>query len=251
MRVSTVTRLVMSVALLACLIGSCAMLITEHYIWAGIMIACSLTFAMGANYYLLARPISTAVTMLSRQFDQAGFEPLSDAQSRDVEALLNRMRSFRDREVAVFSAIGARYGDVSVIWVQYLSRKTTQLGFAWLAAFDSEFRAHGQMVPTLRGEAVSFSEMFDADTDTLGHLLPVMPVALQRAFAANCFYCYEFHAHNLLADFYVDRAAFARARNGYFDNGVASFLTLINTLAESNSVFRQPTEVEAEDKLMV
>jgi len=226
------------------------MLIMQHYLLAALGVLAALALATGANYYLLARPITTAVSMLSKQFEQAGFEPLDEKQGRDIEALINRMRSFRDREVMVFHAIGARYGEVSLVWVQYLSRRTTQLGFAWLAAFGSEFRAHGQMAPTLRSEATGFSEIFDADNETLGHLLPVMPLPLQQAFATNSCYMYEFQACNMLADFYVDRAAFARARDGYLHNGVAAFFTLVDAINETGALFRQPTEVEAEEQIV-
>ncbi|NLF32773.1 MAG: hypothetical protein GX591_18025 [Planctomycetes bacterium] len=237
MRSSILTRLGLSLVLLALMGGSCGMLFLHHDFLALLGVLAMLALGTIMNYYYSTKPVSTAVGMLARQFEAAGFEPLSEAQQQCASDLLARTRTFRDSPVEILQAVGARYRDGGIVWVQYITQRHMQPGFAWLIGFADPFVAHGRLVPSLRTEALNITDLFNPDTEVLGELLGRMPMSTQQAFESNSCFLYEFQDRILMADFYASGATFAAARQNYFGHGVLSMLHLAETVASTPGLF--------------
>ncbi|MFW6153691.1 MAG: hypothetical protein ACOC95_00570 [Planctomycetota bacterium] len=237
MRPSILMRLGICGIVLALMGGSCWMLFLHHDVLALLGVGAILALGIIMNYYYSTKPISTAVGMLARQFETAGFEPLADTQRQCAAALLARTRTFRDSPVEILQALGARYRDGGVVWVQYVTQRHMQPGFAWLIGFPDPFVAHGRLVPSLRTEALSITDLFSPDTEVLTELLGRMPLSTQQAFEANPCFLYEFQDRILMADFYASGQTFAAARRTYFGHGVLSMLHLAETVASTAGLF--------------
>ena len=237
MRSSILKRLGLCLIILALLGGSCFMLYLHHDFIALLGVGAILALGTIMNYYYSTKPISTAVGMLARQFEASGFEPLADAQRQCAADLLARTRTFRDSPVEILQAVGARYRDGGIVWVQYITQRHMQPGFAWLIGFPDPFVAHGRLVPSLRTEAMSITEMFNPDTEVLTELLGRMPLSAQQVFEANPCFLYEFQDRILMADFYASGQTFAAARQTYFGHGVLSMLHLAETVATTAGLF--------------